>query len=119
MPWCPRCSTALSEHEIATEGYVDATHLALTVAFPLLDRPGEALLAWTTTPWTLPANGAAAVHPELAYVRVATTDHRPPTTDDLAQSFWLAKGSLKTQNSKLKTQNWQVVEERPGAELVG
>ncbi len=54
MPWCPRCGTALSEHEIATEGYVEQIHLALTVAFPLLDRPGEALLAWTTTPWTCP-----------------------------------------------------------------
>ncbi|GAB4206594.1 MAG: isoleucine--tRNA ligase [Roseiflexaceae bacterium] len=70
MPWCPRCGTALSEHEIATEGYAERTHLSLTVAFPLLDRPSEALLAWTTTPWTLPANVAAAVHPELTYVRV-------------------------------------------------
>src|SRR3954454_9264325 len=78
MPWCPRCGTALSEHEIASEGYVDATHLALTVAFPLLDRPDEALLAWTTTPWTLPANVAVAVHPELAYVRVAPTDDERP-----------------------------------------
>jgi isoleucyl-tRNA synthetase len=77
MPWCPRCGTALSEHEIATEGYAERTHLAVTVALPLLDRPAEALLAWTTTPWTLPANVAAAVHPDLAYVRVAlTTDHR-------------------------------------------
>ncbi|MFL5807060.1 MAG: isoleucine--tRNA ligase [Roseiflexaceae bacterium] len=118
MPWCPRCGTALSEHEIATEGYAEKTHLALTAAFPLLDRPGEALLAWTTTPWTLPANVAAAVHPELTYVRVEpTTDDRRPTTD--IQSFWLAKGALETQNSKLITQNWQVVEERPGADLVG
>jgi isoleucyl-tRNA synthetase len=118
MPWCPRCSTALSEHEIATEGYVEKTHLAVTVAFPLLDRPGEAVLAWTTTPWTLPANVAAAVHPELTYVRVEpTTDDRPPTTD--AQSFWLVKGAFQNPKSKIQNLKWEVVEERPGADLVG
>src|SRR5262245_11762698 len=110
MPWCPRCSTALSEHEIATEGYVEKTHLAVTVAFPLLDRPGEALLAWTTTPWTLPANVAAAVHPELTYVRVTTTDHRPPTTD--VRSFWLAKGRLANLQSAICNLQFEVVEER-------
>jgi isoleucyl-tRNA synthetase len=110
MPWCPRCSTALSEHEIVTEGYVETTHLALTVAFPLLDRPGEAFLAWTTTPWTLAANVAAAVHPELMYVCVQVTG---------GGRFWLAQGALETQSSALNTQSWQVVEERPGSDLVG
>ncbi len=81
MPWCPRCSTALSEHEIANEGYVEKTHLALTVAFPLLDRPGEALLAWTTTLWTLPANVAAAVHPELGVCAGRTRDKDDRTTE--------------------------------------
>jgi isoleucyl-tRNA synthetase len=119
MPWCPRCSTALSEHEIATEGYVDATHLALTVAFPLLDRPGEALLAWTTTPWTLPANVAAAVHPELVYVRVTATDEGRLTTDDPVPSYWLAKSALANRHSSLVTRHSQVLEERLGADLVG
>ncbi len=64
MPWCPRCGTGISEHEIVTEGYQERTHLATYVAFPLQDEPGANLLVWTTTPWTLAANVAAAVHPE-------------------------------------------------------
>ncbi|HLL51084.1 MAG TPA: class I tRNA ligase family protein, partial [Thermomicrobiales bacterium] len=74
MPWCPRCGTGISEHEIVTEGYQERTHYATYVAFPLLDEPGANLLIWTTTPWTLAANIAAAVHPELTYVRVEQND---------------------------------------------
>ncbi|NIR17276.1 MAG: class I tRNA ligase family protein, partial [Desulfobacterales bacterium] len=70
MPWCPRCSTALSQHEIVTEGYKEITHTGLTLKFPLRERQGEALLVWTTTPWTLSSNVAAAVHPNMTYVKV-------------------------------------------------
>jgi len=70
MPWCPRCSTALSQHEIVTEGYRELTHPGLTLRFPLRGRPGEALLVWTTTPWTLTSNVAAAVHPEMTYAKI-------------------------------------------------
>jgi len=70
MPWCPRCSTAISEHEIVTEGYQELTHPAVTLTFPLVGRPRESLLIWTTTPWTLTSNVAAAVHSEVAYVKV-------------------------------------------------
>ena len=49
MPWCPRCGTGLSQHEIVTEGYREVTHPGLYVKLPLLDRPGESLLIWTTT----------------------------------------------------------------------
>ncbi len=70
MPWCPRCGTGISQQEIVTEGYRELTHPGVTVRFPLRERPGEALLVWTTTPWTLPANVAAAVGPDLAYLRV-------------------------------------------------
>ena len=69
MPWCARCGTGLSQHEIVTEGYQDVTHTAVYVRFPLTDAEGESLLIWTTTPWTLTANVAAAVHPEHRYVR--------------------------------------------------
>jgi isoleucyl-tRNA synthetase len=122
MPWCPRCSTALSEHEIATEGYVEKTHLALTVAFPLLDRPGEALLAWTTTPWTLPANVAAAVHPALVYVRVElTNDQRPMAKDSGPRIYWLAKAALArlSSSSVVRPSSFVALEERLGADLVG
>ena len=66
--WCPRCGTSLSQHEQAGEGnYAELEHPSLYVRFPLLDRQGEALAIWTTTPWTLPANVAAAVKPDAEY----------------------------------------------------
>jgi isoleucyl-tRNA synthetase len=72
MPWCPRCGTGISNMEIVTEGYLDRTHTSVYVRFPLTSpgHEGEALLAWTTTPWTLTSNVAAAVHPDLTYLKV-------------------------------------------------
>src|SRR6188508_644555 len=68
--WCPRCGTSLSQHELTQSGvYQDRADPSLTVRFPLVDRPGQSLVIWTTTPWTLPANVAAAVHPEERYGR--------------------------------------------------
>ena len=66
--WCPRCGTSISAHELVGS-YVERADPSLYVRFPLLDRPGEAVVVWTTTPWTLPANVAAAVHPEAEYGR--------------------------------------------------
>ena len=104
MPWCPRCGTGLSQMEM-NEGYQDREDPGLTVRFPLVDRPGEALLVWTTTPWTLAANVAAAVGADLRYVRVRQgEDH-----------FWLGKGTLK----QALRGPFQVVEERAGSELAG
>jgi isoleucyl-tRNA synthetase len=74
MPWCPRCATGLSNMEIVTEGYQELTHPSVYLKLPLIERPGESLLVWTTTPWTLAANVAAAVHPDLTYVRVRQGD---------------------------------------------
>ena len=73
MPWCPRCGTGLSNMEIATEGYRELSHLSLTIRLPITTagHDGESLLVWTTTPWTLSSNVAAAVHPELVYELVA------------------------------------------------
>ena len=66
--WCPRCGTSLSQHEQAgEENYKELEHPSLYVRFPLRDRDGEALIVWTTTPWTLPANVAAAVKPDADY----------------------------------------------------
>jgi isoleucyl-tRNA synthetase len=64
--WCPRCGTSISAHELVGH-YEDRTDPSLFVRFPLLDRPGQALAVWTTTPWTLPANVAAAVKPDAEY----------------------------------------------------
>jgi isoleucyl-tRNA synthetase len=71
--WCPRCGTSISAHELAGS-YVDREDPSLTVRLPLLDRPGEALVIWTTTPWTLAANVAAAVHPKARYGRLGNGD---------------------------------------------
>jgi isoleucyl-tRNA synthetase len=84
MPWCTRCGTGLSQHEIVTEGYQELTHPSITLRFPLIDRPGESLLVWTTTPWTLTSNVAAAVGPELTYARVRQGD----------DVYYLSKGTL-------------------------
>ena len=68
--WCPRCGTSLSQHELTQGGvYQDRADPSLFVRFPLLDREGESIVIWTTTPWTLPANVAAAVHPDEEYGR--------------------------------------------------
>src|SRR5687767_9108184 len=68
--WCPRCGTSLSQHEQAgEENYSELEHPSLFVRFPLREREGEALVVWTTTPWTLPANVAAAVRPDAEYGR--------------------------------------------------
>jgi isoleucyl-tRNA synthetase len=104
MPWCPRCGTGLSQMEM-NEGYADREDPGLTIRLPLLDRPGEALLVWTTTPWTLAANVAAAVGPELRYVRVRQGD----------EQLWLGKGTLR----QALVGPFEVLEERPGADLVG
>ena len=68
--WCPRCGTSLSQHELTQSGvYQERSDPSLFIRFPLLEQPGESLVVWTTTPWTLPANVAAAVHPEAEYGR--------------------------------------------------
>jgi len=69
VPYCPRCGTPLSDHEVAL-GYDDAVDPSVFVRFPLVDKPDTSLLVWTTTPWTLPSNVAVAAHPDVDYVTV-------------------------------------------------
>ncbi|MBA2314126.1 MAG: class I tRNA ligase family protein [Chloroflexi bacterium] len=104
MPWCPRCGTGLSQMEM-NEGYRDREDPGLTVRLPLVDRPGEALLVWTTTPWTLAANVAAAVHPGQRYVRVRQGN----------EAFWVGKGAI----GQAVVGEFRVEEEQPGSALVG
>ncbi|HEX5014592.1 MAG TPA: class I tRNA ligase family protein [Candidatus Limnocylindrales bacterium] len=104
MPWCPRCGTGLSQMEM-NEGYKDREDPGLTVRFPLVDRPGEALLVWTTTPWTLAANVAAAVHPDQRYALIRQDDGR----------FWIGKGVL----DRAVVGPFAVEDEKTGSELVG
>ena len=104
MPWCPRCGTGLSQHEIVTEGYQEVEHPGLYVRFPLRDRPGESLLVWTTTPWTLTSNTAVAVHPEHKYVKVRHG----------GETLYVAKALV----SALRGES-EVLEELQGREVVG
>ncbi len=125
MPWCPRCATAISQHEIVTDGYQELTHDAVFVRFPLHSPSGgegenlpsptgrgagdevkEALLVWTTTPWTLTSNVAAAVGPELTYVKVKTAD---------GWTYYVAEGALK----QVLKEKFEVVGRLKGAELLG
>ncbi len=106
MPWCPRCSTALSEHEIVTEGYKELTHPSLTVKFPLRNRSGESLLIWTTTPWTLTSNVAAAVRPDITYVKVKYGE----------EYLYLGKPALER---TLPKGSYEILEELKGSEMEG
>ncbi|MBI4128685.1 MAG: class I tRNA ligase family protein, partial [Parcubacteria group bacterium] len=73
VPYCPRCGTALSSHEVA-QGYERVTEDSIIVRFPMRGQERTYFLVWTTTPWTLPANVAIAVNPELTYVKVRLDD---------------------------------------------
>ncbi|MFL5732053.1 MAG: isoleucine--tRNA ligase [Chloroflexia bacterium] len=87
MPWCWRCGTSLSQHElIGTDSYHEVTHKSVFFKMPITTpgHEGESLLVWTTTPWTLTANVAAAVHPDLDYARVRQGD----------DVFYLSRGTL-------------------------
>jgi isoleucyl-tRNA synthetase len=106
MPWCPRCGTGISNME-AAEGYRDVKHLSVTLRLPITSEghDGEDLLVWTTTPWTLSSNVAAAVHPDLTYQLVEGTDGR---------RWWVSAGS-KARVARDAT----VLGEARGADLVG
>ncbi|MGA2968130.1 MAG: isoleucine--tRNA ligase, partial [Candidatus Levyibacteriota bacterium] len=68
VPWCPRCETAISQHEMLTEDYKELTHDSIFIQYPIKERQSTYLLAWTTTPWTLPGNVAVAVDAAKDYV---------------------------------------------------
>ncbi|HEX6104500.1 MAG TPA: isoleucine--tRNA ligase [Gemmatimonadales bacterium] len=75
LPYCPRCGTVLSSHELA-QGYEEVTTSSVYLTFPVADDSGRELLVWTTTPWTLLSNVAVAVHPELEYGEYRVGDRR-------------------------------------------
>ncbi|HET9725896.1 MAG TPA: isoleucine--tRNA ligase [Gemmatimonadales bacterium] len=75
LPYCPRCGTVLSSHELAL-GYEEVTTNSVYVTFPLADDPSRQLLIWTTTPWTLLSNVAVAAHPDLEYGEYQVGDRR-------------------------------------------
>ncbi len=106
MPWCPRCATGISQHEIVTDGYRELTHEAVIVRFPLRGRDREALLVWTTTPWTLTSNVAAAVGADLDYVKVKADD---------GWTYYLAEATAP----RVLKGKYEVVERLKGEAMVG
>jgi len=90
VPYCPRCGTALSSHEVA-QGYRDIEDASLFFLCPLLaddggpDPEGRSFLAWTTTPWTVPSNVGLAIHPNLRYVEAVAGERRVILAEALAE----------------------------------
>lgn len=109
VPYCPRCGTPLSDHEVAL-GYDEATDPSVFVRFPLLDKPDTSMLVWTTTPWTLPANVAVAAHPDVDYVTVERDNN------GAKEKLILAKNLLE---KVFKGEEVKVVESFKGKKLKG
>lgn len=102
VPWCPRCGTALSSHELA-QGYADVKDLSVYVKFKIKDFPNAYFLAWTTTPWTLPGNVALAVGADVDYVEARVGE----------EIFVIAKERLPVLGEV------EVVAEHKGKDMVG
>ena len=110
MPWCPRCATGISDMEI-NEGRWKVRHTSVYVRLPLVDRSNEYLLVWTTTPWTLPANVACAVNPELTYAKVEQDGDFYYLSADVAPKLKKLQGHEHGAAT--------VVETLPGSAMVG
>ena len=104
VPWCWRCGTASSKHDIATEGYKEVTHKGLFMQFPLKNKHDEYFLIFTTTPWTVPANVAIAVNENLDYVKVENQDMK----------YWLAESRIVELEG-----DYKILEKKKGRNLKG
>ncbi len=103
VPWCPRCGTGLSSHELA-QGYEDVKDLSVTAKFKVIGQENTYILAWTTTPWTLPGNVALAVGEKIDYVKIKKED----------EFLILAKNKLEIIEGE-----YEIIEELKGIDLIG
>ncbi len=109
VPYCPRCGTPLSSHEVA-QGYKDVKERSAVVRFKVKDEDAY-ILAWTTTPWTLPSNVALCVNPVESYVKVKAAD---------GKTYYMAEALLDTVLGKLGTEDtpaYEVLERYTGKDL--
>ena len=104
MPYCPRCGTALSSHEVA-QGYKDVKDLTAVAKFKVADEDNKYILAWTTTPWTLPSNLALCINKAYTYIEAKVNDEILILAKDLAP--------------KVLGEDFELVREFPGTELLG
>lgn len=109
-PYCPRCGTVLSSHELAL-GYADVRDRAVYVTFPMADDSGRELIVWTTTPWTLPSNVAVAVHPALEYAEYRSPQH--------PGRIFIMAAALGERAVRLLGEGTTATRTFPGSELVG
>lgn len=105
VPWCPRCETAISQHEMLTEDYKEVTHRSIYMKFPIVNSD-ENLLVWTTTPWTIPANIAIAVNKKLNYVLVEVN----------GEKYWLCD---EAKERVLKNFEYKEIKKVKGEDLIG
>lgn len=106
VAWCPRCETAISQHEVLTEDYKELTHDSVFLAFPVTGGVDEYLMVWTTTPWTVPANVAIAVNPDMEYSQVEAG----------GKKYWVAKEAKERIFVESKSREIKVTK---GSKLVG
>lgn len=111
LHWCPRCETALAEHEVRGE-YKIREDPSIYVKFPVEGKENEYLLIWTTTPWTLPANLAVTVHPEYEYAKVGVFF-------DGKEEYWIIAKALVEKVLNEVHAKGEIVEELRGEELEG
>jgi isoleucyl-tRNA synthetase len=111
VPYCPTCGTPLSSHEVS-QGYEEVQDPSVYVRFPVKDKPGVYLLAWTTTPWTLPGNVALAVKNDVDYVQV-----EGPSPDGGTENLILAAELME--KALAKADQYKVVKRFKGKDLLG
>lgn len=126
VPWCPRCGTGLSSHELA-QGYKDVKDLSVTAKFKVKGQENTYILAWTTTPWTLPGNVALAVGEDITYVKFSRKED--PDTFFIASkdffnkisggNFDFSEGIEKLSNEAAPMLNEKVISVFKGKDLVG
>ncbi|HVW66544.1 MAG TPA: class I tRNA ligase family protein [Candidatus Peribacteraceae bacterium] len=119
MHICPRCMTPLSNFEV-TQGYKDITDQSATVRFELVDEPGTFILAWTTTPWTLPGNLFLAVNPDYRYLLIENvkTNDRLIVSEEFANNLLTSAGRS---NAKIEDPEYALYQQEPimGKDLIG
>ncbi len=119
MHICPRCETTLSQSEVA-EGYKDVKDLSVVAKFELVDEPNTFVLAWTTTPWTLPGNVALAIHRDTMYCKIKSAKLKIKNKEENSklkegEVYILAKDRLEI----LGDEAYEAVEEFKGSDLIG
>lgn len=113
MPYCPRCGTALSSHEVA-QGYKDVNDITCVAKFEVENKPKTYILAWTTTPWTLPSNLALCLNKAYTYVEVKVLESENECIKP-DEHYILAKELCE----KVLGENYEIIKEYKGEELLG